>query len=173
MPMICYLSGWTMPSLSASLHHSQAPIPSSSLCSSLDFFPLCPSTAYTRKLRIGLSISCVTSLVLRRGKGSQSQPPGNVMLFLTQPWRGCLPSLPQGHVAGSLSIWNTRAFSAKLLPSQSAVVFLQVTAIPLNVSTSMWFISHSPQFCIIFKLAGGALCPVVQVVRGDNETYQP
>lgn len=116
-----------MPFLSASLHHSQAPIPSSSLCSSLDFFPPCPSIAYTRKLRIGLSISCVTSLVLRRGKGSQSQPPGNVMLFLTQPWRGCLPSLSPGHVAGSLSIWNTRAFSTKLLPSQSAVVFLQVT----------------------------------------------
>lgn len=161
-----------MPSLSASLHHLQAPIPSSSLCFSLDFFPPCPSTPYTRKLRIGLSISCVTSLVLRRGKGSQSQPPGNVMLFLTQPWRGCLPSLPPGHVAGSLSIWNTRAFSANCFPaSQQLCFFRLLTAIPLNVSTSMWFISHSPQFCIIYNLAGGALCPVVQVVRGDNDTY--
>lgn len=56
-------------------------------------------------------------------------------------------------------------------------LFLQVTAIPLNVSISMWFINSSPQFCIICKLAEGELCPVVQVIREDNELcwpqYQP
>lgn len=80
---------------------------------------------------------------------SQSQPPGNVTLFLMQPRRGCLPSLPQGHVAGSLSSWTTRAFSANLLLKQSAAVFLQVTAIPLNVSTTVWFINHSPPFSFV------------------------
>lgn len=109
----------------------------------------------------------------RLRRSSQSQPPGNVILFLMQPWGSCLSCLQQGHVAGSLSIQTTRASSAKLLPNQSAVVCLQVTAIPLNISICMWFINHSAQFCIIYKLAEGALCPVVQVIREDNEMYWP
>lgn len=35
----------------------------------------------------------------------------------------------------------------------------------------MCFISHSPQLCIIYEPAEGALCPVVQVIKEDNERY--
>lgn len=118
------------------------------------------------------SLCDLSSAEERLRRSSQSQPPGNVILFLMQPWRGCLSSLPQGHVVGSLSI-QTRASSAKLLPNQSAVVCLQVTTIPLNVSISMLFTNHSPQFFIIYKLAEGALCPVVQVITEHNEMYWP
>lgn len=118
------------------------------------------------------SLCDLSSAEERVRRSSQSQPPGNVILFLMQPWRGCLSSLPQGHVVGSLSI-QTRASSAKLLPNQSAVVCLQVTTMPLNVSISMLFTNHSPQFFIIYKLAEGALCPVVPVITEHNEMYWP
>lgn len=69
IPWSFFFPGWTMLSLPPSLHSSHAPIPSSSLWLFAGFVPLCPSSAYTRKFKTGLSIPYVTSLVLRRGSG--------------------------------------------------------------------------------------------------------
>ncbi|KAK4811750.1 hypothetical protein QYF61_005318 [Mycteria americana] len=56
--------------------------------------------------------------------------------------------------------------------------FLQPGKVPLDVSTTFWHLSHSFQFGVIYKLAEGTLCPIVQIIneaqgkllcRGDVE----
>lgn len=86
--------GWTMPSLYIA-HMLQY------LCHLWlfsGFVPLCPSSAYTRNLRTGLRIPYMTSLVLRRGKGSQSQPPPKAMwcCSLCNPGEAICPPCHKG-----------------------------------------------------------------------------
>lgn len=45
--------------------------------------------------------------------------------------------------------------------------------VPVNVSTLLWYVSHSSQFCIICKHAEGAFCPIVQVISEDVKQYWP
>lgn len=78
------------------------------------------------------------------------------------------------------------SFSAKLLSTQPALVpsvihlLEQDTAspfvefhevllahfsikVPLKGSTTIWYVSHSSQFGVIWKLVEGELCPILQV----------
>ena len=48
--------------------------------------------------------------------------------------------------------------------------FLQPADILLTDRAPIWDISHASQFCIIFKLAEGALCPIIQVINGKHWT---
>ncbi|KAK4826285.1 hypothetical protein QYF61_007132 [Mycteria americana] len=45
--------------------------------------------------------------------------------------------------------------------------FLQPVQVPLDGSTTLWHISHSPQFCVICKRAEGTLCPIIQIINED------
>lgn len=42
--------------------------------------------------------------------------------------------------------------------------FFQLVEVPLNDYTPIWCINYSSQFCIICKLAGGVLCPIIQII---------
>ena len=42
-----------------------------------------------------------------------------------------------------------------------------------NGSTSVWSISHSFQFCIMYKLAEGAVCPNIQVINEEVKQCWP
>ena len=46
-------------------------------------------------------------------------------------------------------------------------IFLQPVKVPLDSSMTLWLISHSSPFCVICKLAQGALCPIVQVINEE------
>ena len=47
--------------------------------------------------------------------------------------------------------------------------FLQPVEVPLDGSMTLWCISRSSQFCVISKLAHGALCPIIQIINEDVE----
>jgi len=47
---------------------------------------------------------------------------------------------------------------------------LQPVQVTLNGSTACWCIHCSSQFCVISKLAEGALCPFIQII--DEEVKQ-
>lgn len=48
---------------------------------------------------------------------------------------------------------------------------LQPVKVPMNSSTTLWLISRSFWSCIVIKLAEGALCPVIQVIRENVKLY--
>lgn len=50
-------------------------------------------------------------------------------------------------------------------------MFLHPLEVPLNGSTSVWCISRSSQFHIIFIFAEGAFCPIIQVINEDAKQY--
>jgi len=54
---------------------------------------------------------------------------------------------------------------------------LQLVKVPLNGGTTIWYISHSSQFCIICEHAHDVLFPIVQMVNENIEQdwpqYQP
>ena len=49
--------------------------------------------------------------------------------------------------------------------------FLQPTEVSLDGRTNIWSVEHSFQFFITCKLAEGALCPSIQVIRKDVKWY--
>ncbi|KAK4823584.1 hypothetical protein QYF61_003770, partial [Mycteria americana] len=51
--------------------------------------------------------------------------------------------------------------------------FLQPLKVLLNGSTITWYISHSSQFRMVCKLAGGALSPIIQIFIKDVKQYWP
>lgn len=44
---------------------------------------------------------------------------------------------------------------------------LQTFEVPLDGSTTLWYISHSSLFCITSELAEDAICPSVQVINEE------
>lgn len=49
--------------------------------------------------------------------------------------------------------------------------FIQPVKVPLKGSTTLWCVSHSSQFHIIYELAESALCPSLRVINEDVEQY--
>lgn len=49
--------------------------------------------------------------------------------------------------------------------------FIQPVKVPLKGSTTLWCVSHSSQFHIIYELAVSALCPSLWVINEDVEQY--
>ena len=45
--------------------------------------------------------------------------------------------------------------------------FLQSVVVPLDGSMTLWRISHSSHFCVIYKLAEGTFCLVIQIINED------
>ncbi|GAB0193852.1 mitochondrial enolase superfamily member 1 [Grus japonensis] len=46
--------------------------------------------------------------------------------------------------------------------------FLQPLEVALDGSMILWFINDTCQCCVISKIAEGALCPIVQIIREDE-----
>lgn len=46
---------------------------------------------------------------------------------------------------------------------------LQPPAVPLDGSTSLWHVWHSSHFCVIFRFAECALCPIIHIANGDGK----
>jgi len=59
------------------------------------------------------------------------------------------------------------AFTVVELQEVPVRPFLQ----PVNGGTTIWCISHSPQFCNICKLPEDVLCPSMQVINEDVKQY--
>lgn len=51
--------------------------------------------------------------------------------------------------------------------------FLQLAEVPLNGRTTLWQISYSFPFCIIWKTAESVLCPFIQVNDEEVKEYWP
>lgn len=48
--------------------------------------------------------------------------------------------------------------------------FLQPIEIPVDGSTTLWCISHSPQFCGICTVVEATLCPIIDIINEDAGT---
>lgn len=80
------------------------------------------------------------------------------------PWL----SLPQRHAADS---WWFFHFPFLNFIKNPVFPFLQLLEIPLNGNTAIWFISHSSGFCTKCRLAKGALCLIIQIVKEDVTVF--
>lgn len=81
----------------------------------------------------------------------------------------CQPISPQHIVVSGAVPPQVQDFALPLAQLHEVQVspFLQ----PLDGSTTLWWISHSSQFYVICKLAGGTLCPIIQIVNEDVKQY--
>lgn len=50
--------------------------------------------------------------------------------------------------------------------------FLQLVEVSLSSTATTWCIKYSSQFCVIYKLAEGALYLIIKIINEDVEQYR-
>lgn len=51
--------------------------------------------------------------------------------------------------------------------------FLQLLKVPIKGRATLWFISHSSQFCVTSKPTEVTFCPIIQIINENTPHYWP
>lgn len=91
------------------------------------------------------------------------------VLFAKPPLSWLVPGL---YWCLGLFFFNHQDFAFLLVDLHKVSVgpFLQPVEVPLNGNTTFWYINHSYCFCIIYILAEGSLCSIIQMANEDAHT---
>ena len=81
---------------------------------------------------------------------------------------------PQHILVCEVVLPQVQDFTLPLVEFHEVLVslFLQPVKVPLDGTTTLRCISHSFQFCVIYKFAEGTLCPIIQNINEDVKQDQ-